>query len=291
MTPLREKMDDDLRLRNLSVNTRKTYLHQVSRFARFFGKSPAELGTAEVRTYLLNLEASGRAPATRALAYGALQFLYVHTLHQPEVMAPVPRPRHGPCGEVNPLLRSEVKAMLQAAEADVLDTTLLSTLLGTGLRNAELRNLRVGDIDRSAGLLYVRRGKGGKARCVQLGDPLYLLLRRYWSELRPPGPWVFPAMTSGTWSRPDPRTAWAAHPISQDSLRRRLARIAHRAGLKRKVTPHDLRRTYATWLLEAGVDLHVVQVLLGHTNPNTTTRYTRVRPDLIRQTLCPLDLL
>jgi integrase/recombinase XerD len=188
MTPLREKMDDDLRLRNLSVNTRKTYIHQVSRFARFFGKSPTELGTAEVRTYLLDLEASGRAPATRALAYGALQFLYVHTLQQPEVMASVPRPRHGPCGEVNPLLRSEVKAMLQAAETDVLDTTLLSTLLGTGLRNAELRNLRVGDIDRSAGLLYVRRGKGGKARCVQLGDPLYLLLRRYWSELRPPGP-------------------------------------------------------------------------------------------------------
>lgn len=290
MTPLRKKMLEELRLRNLAVNTQRTYVYQVSRFARHFGACPSTLGADEVRRWMLHLQASGRSAATRATARSALRFLYDETLHRPEVMEKIPRPRVRRA-VVNPLLRSEGSRLVEASTTDVLDEALVLTMLGTGLRNAELRHLRVGDIDRPAGLVHVRHGKGDKARCVRLDDRLYDVLRRYWRTCRPPGPWVFPAQRPGI-ARDTPRNQrWADKPMGPDSLRRRLHRTANRAGIQRRVTPHDLRRTYATWMVEAAVPLHIVQALLGHSNADTTVRYTRVRPEQIQQTPTPLSML
>lgn len=291
MTSLRDKMKADLRLRNLSAGTAEQYIRHVAAFARHFGKSPALLGTAEVRTWLLLLQERGLMPATRIVHHAALRFLYDHTLGRPEVMATVPRPRRVRQAAGIPLLREEVQALLAAAETCPRTSAVVATLLDTGLRVAELCALQTGDLDGGAGLLHVRRGKGAKARMVRLPDLLLGKLRDYWKAARPPGPWLFPAHRLIGPGQIDPAQPWTHQPLSTSSVRALLHDVRLRAGVSRRVTPHDLRRTYATWLLEAGVDLRVVQVLLGHESPETTTRYAAVRPELIRRTPTPLSML
>jgi integrase/recombinase XerD len=290
MTPLRAKVEADLRLRNLALGTQRLYIRNIACFAAWFGRSPDRLGTVEVRAWLLHLAERGLAPATLVTHHAALLFLYVQSLGRPEVMATIPRPRVPRTPPGVPLTREEVAPLLAAARDPQL-YTFLATLLDAGLRVSEACHLQVGDIDSLAGLLHVRRGKGARPRAVRLGDRHLRLLRRYWAVARPPGPWLFPARRMVAPGRFDLRNPWADKPVTPDSVRDRLHRAALRAGLARRVTPHDLRRTYATWLLEAGTDLAVVQVLLGHASPDTTSRYAQVRPDLIRRTPSPLDML
>ena len=293
MTQLMQKMEVDLRLRNLSSGTQSAYLCHVKRFARFFERSPehiGQLGTDDVRAFLLHLEKCGLAPATRIVYHASLNFLYTHTLGRPEVMDTIPRPRQGPDKDVLPLLKEEVAALLNAATSRPFDYTFLALLLDTGLRISEACHLRTEDIDSSNGLLHVRCGKGKKPRAVKLGDKLLRLLRRYWVVEKPPGPWLFP---SQNWVSPGVRhpERWNNRHVAPKTIRQRLHKITNRAGIQRKVTPHDFRRTHATWLLEAGAELHTVQVVLGHANPKTTTRYTRVRPELIRRVPSPLEMM
>jgi len=291
MTPLREKMEADVRLRNLASSTGKVYILHVARFARHFGRCPSRLGASEARAFLLHLAELGRAAATRAVYHAALRFFFIETIGRPEVMTTVPRPRVRPPKPRLPLMREEVTALLDAAVWSPLTYTFIATLLATGLRVSEACQLRPGDIDSRTGLLHVRLGKGAKARSVKLGDKHLRLLRRYWVVERPPGPWLFPAQRLIAPGRVDPRCRWSSRPVSPDTVRTRIHEATRRAGLQRRVTPHDVRRTYATWLLEAGVDLRTVQVLLGHGSPNTTARYTHVRPELIRRTPSPLEML
>ena len=291
MTPLRKKMEADLRLRNLATGTMHAYLRCVAAFARFFWRSPARMGTREVRAFLLDLAERGRAPATRVVYHAAIRFLYVETLGRPEVMATVPRPRVRPRPPRNPLTREEVAALLAQARPDPFTYMVVATLLATGLRISECCALQVGDIDSRSGFVHVRRGKGAKPRSVKLGERHLRLLRRYWEVEGPPGPWLFPAQRLSGPGVVDARQRWASHAVNPDPVRNRLHRLTRLAGLQRSVTPHDLRRTYATWLLEAGVDLRTVQVLLGHASPETTARYTAVRPELIRSTPSTLDML
>ncbi len=291
MTPLRQKMVTDLRLRNLAPGTCAHYIRHVARFARHFGRSPEKLGTAEVRSYLVHLADRGLAPATRVVYHAALRFLYVETLGRPEVMATVPRPRVRQTPPRVPLVREEVAVLLEAATNRPFDYTFVATLLATGLRVSEACHLQVVDIDSRAGMLRVRRGKGAKPRSVNLGARHLRLLRRYWQVVQPGRPWLFPAQRLISPGRVDPRHRWADRPVSTDVVRIRLHALTRRAGLSRRVTPHDLRSTHATWLLDAGVDLRTVQVLLGHASPETTARYTTVRPELIRRTPSPLDML
>jgi integrase len=291
MTPLRQKMEADLRLRNLAPTTGACYVGQVTRYARHFGRCPSQLGAPEARKYLLHLEELGRAPATRVVYHAALRFLYTETLGRPEVMATVPRPRVRSTPPRRPLVREEVSALLGATASSPQTYTFIATLLATGLRVSEACSLRPDDIDSRSGLIHVRHGKGAKPRSVKLGAKHLRLLRRYWVVEKPPGPWLFAAQRVVAPGRVDPRQRWASHPVSPDTMRTRLHEAAQRAGLQRRVTPHDLRRTYATWLLEAGVDLRAVQVLLGHGSPNTTARYTQVRPEFIRRTPSPLEML
>ncbi len=291
MTPLRHMMEADLRLRNLAVGTCEQYIRHVAAYARHFGRCPSRLGTAEVRAFLEHLAARGLAPATRVVYHAALQFLYVETLGRPEVMATVPRPRVRSPQPCLPLSRDEASRVLRAASTSPFTYTFIATLLETGMRISEARHLQPRDIDVPAGLVHVRCGKGGKRRSVNLTDHLDRLLRRYWTVERPGRTWLFPAQRLVAPGVVDPNHRWADHPVHPSSIRSRLHRATAEAGLARRVTPHDLRRTYATTLLESGVDLRTVQVLLGHASPETTSRYTRVRPSLIRQTPSVLDLL
>lgn len=291
MTPLRQKMEADLRLRNLAPATRAQYIRHVARFAGHFGRSPDQLGAVEVRAFLLYLADLGLAAATLVVYHAALLFLYVETLGRPEVMATVPRPRVRPPQPRRPLTREEMAALLEAAASMPFVYTFIATLLATGLRVSEARHLQPADIDSRSGLIHVRHGKGGKPRSVKLGAKHLRLLRRYWVVVRPVRSWLFPAQRLIAPGQVDPHRRWADRPVSSDTVRSRLNKVTRLAGLQRRVTPHDLRRTYATWLLEAGVDLRTVQVLLGHASPETTARYTSVRPDLIRRTPSPLEML
>ena len=290
MMPLRQKIKADLRLRNLSSNTQDAYIRYIDKFARFFARPPDQMGTNEVRTFLLHLEKRGLAPASRIVYHASLQFLFTQTMGRPEVMATIPRPRKGPDKDVLPLLKEEVAALFEAASPSPFDYTFLAVLLDTGARVSEACQLRTEDVDSSNGLLHIRCGKGGKPRAVKLGDKLLRLLRRYWVVEKPPGPWLFPAQKLIAPGVVHPKR-WADSHVNTGTIRSRLHNIGGRAGLKRRVTPHDLRRTHGTWLLEAGAELRTVQVVLGHASPQTTTRYTRVRPELVRRVPSPLDML
>ena len=291
MTRLRLKMDEDLRLRNLAVGTRKHYLAAVARYARFYGCSPDRLDTSHVRGFLLHLDALGRAPATRIVYWAALLFFYTHTLGRPEVMATIPRPRSRPTPPRIPLTQQQARPLLHAAQRDPGTHALLATLLACGLRISEATHLRIQDLDSTAGLLYVRRGKGHKPRALGLRDDLLALLRRYWAAERPGHTWLFPAQRLIAPGRVHPTRRWADRPVDADTVRARLHAITRRAGLTRRVTPHDLRVTYASWLAAAGVDLRTIQVLLGHASPTTTARYVHVRPDLLRAVPSTLAML
>ena len=291
MTPLRKKMIEDMRLRNLAERTQEQYVNCVAVYARHYRASPAQLGEHEVRGFLLLLEELGRKASTRVVYHAAIGFVYLYTLRRPEVMENVPRPRVPRAPVRRPLTHDEARVLLEAARSKPYLYTFLATALATGLRLSELCNLRVEDIDAGSMTIHVRNGKGGKQRWVKLGERHLRLLRRYWQVERPGGPWLFPAQRMIAPFVVDPTNRWQDTPVSVSGAHSRLKALTRRAGLKRNVTHHDLRRTYATWLLEAGVDLRVVQVMLGHDSPETTTRYTMVRPELIRSTPSPLEML
>ncbi len=280
----------DARLRNLADATSTRYVDAVARFARFYRCSPAQLGEREVRAFLLHLVELGRKPATVIVYWAALRFLYVETLGRPEVFATIPRPRPNRHAEPIPLTTEEASALLDAASS-VFDLAFFSTMLETGLRISETTRLRVEHIDARAGLIRVCGGKGGKDRSVRLTEPLLLLLRRHWKAERPCRPFVFPAQRLIAPGVVDGKRRFQRKPASKSTMSLRLRKMVCRAGLRRRVTSHDLRRTFASRLLAAGVDTRVLQVLLGHSSPKTTARYAGVDVDLIRQTPSILETL
>ncbi len=290
MTSLRTKMTEDLRLRGLAAGTCDHYLRCVRLFAEYHWQSPAKLDTEHVRAFLLHLRDLGRAPATIVVYWAALLFVYAVTLRRPGVMADVPRPRVPRRDPVPALSVTEVRALLDAA-AQPFDRTLFALMYACGLRVSEARTLRVGDIDAQAGLIHVRRGKGDKARAVRLSRKVLTMLREHWCEHRPPGPLLFPAQRLASPGVVDWRRRWSDHAVSLDTLSDRFRAVRVHAGMRRQVTLRDMRRAHATHLLEAGVDLRIIQVLLGHARPETTARYTAVSAALIARTPCPLDLL
>ena len=276
MTPLRQRMKDDLRLRNYSDRTIKAYLRCVSNFALHFGKSPDELGPGHIREYQLHLVNQKQCSwAVFNQTVCALRFFYNTTLGCKEMIEEIPYPRFEKRLPVV-LSQSEVSALLQALK-NLKHRALLTTIYATGLRVSEVTNLMVNDIDSSRMIIQVRRGKGRKDRFVMLSPKLLTLLREYWKAYHPRH-WLFPGR--------DP-----SRPIDNATAYRVCQRAAVAAKLSKSISPHTLRHSFATHLLEAGTDLRTIQLLLGHRNLKTTAVYLHVSTVALRSTVSPLDLL
>ena len=267
MTPLRQRYVDDLRLRNKSPRTIETYVLRVAQFAKHFGRSPEQLGPEQLRAYQQQLLTRQVSWSMFNQSVCALRFLYNVTLGQPHVITHLPfakRPRVLPT-VLSPL---EVQKLLDAALPG-RDRALLDLTYSCGLRLKELLGLKVIDIDSARMVLHIRHGKGQKERLTPLSPRLLLMLRGYWREYRP-ATWLFPG------SKP-------ALALTDGTVQRICKRTARRAGLTKRVHPHTLRHSFATHLLEAGVDLLSVQALLGHSHFNTTAKYLHVSMRRLRQ--------
>ncbi len=277
MTPLRRRMIDDMILRNLSPHTVEAYVRAVAQFARHFGRSPEQLSGAEARQYLLHLVRDQHASWSRYnIARCGLRFFYCVTLGRDERFEKLP------CAKVPKRLPTvlspeELRRLFDVAR-DVKHRALLMTLYGAGLRISEALALKPGDIDSRRMLVHVRLGKGAKDRMVKLSPQLLAALRDYW-RLRRPKAWLFPRS-----SDPD-------RPMEDGTAYRAVVRAARRAGITRRVSPHTLRHSYATHLLDAGTDLRTIQLLLGHRNLKTTSLYMHVSQAKLDAAASPLDRL
>ena len=278
MTPLRQRMIEDMRLRNLSPRTVDAYVHAVAQFARHYGRSPEQLDGAHARAYLLHLVQDQHASWSRYnQARCALQFLYRFILNRDERFERLPC-AHVPKRLPTVLGADELRRLFDIVARHPKHKALLLTLYGAGLRISEALNLRPGDIDSQRMFIHVHGGKGNKDRLVKLSPQLLTVLRDYWRQCRPGG-WLFPQDR-------DPGRA-----MDSGTAERVVARAARRAGIARRVSPHTLRHCFATHLLEAGTDLRSIQMLLGHANLKTTARYTHVSDAHLRSVVSPLDRL
>lgn len=276
-TSLRDRMTQDLELGGYSPRTRKHYLGAVSRFARHLKRSPEKLGQKDVRAYVEHLVKKRKSSASMLkLEMAGIRFLYTKTLGRPEVVAWMSWPRQPKTLPVV-LSGSEVTTLLGAMSTPMLRAVAM-VMYGAGLRISEACALRVEDIDAARGVLHVRHGKGGRERCVMLSERLLVVLRSYWAACRPPRPYLFPG--------DDPRK-----PISDDHVRRGVKSAVQICELTKRVTPHVLRNSFATHLLETGTDIRVIQALLGHASIRTTMRYVQVSRAKLAKTKSPLDLL
>ena len=276
MTPLRQRMLEDLQIRQYSPTTIRIYLHAVREFAQHFGKPPDRLSAEHIRQYQLFLVKEKKVSRpTFIQVVCALRFFYTHTLNRKISMERIPFPRRE---RKLPLIlsREEVKALLEAP-GNLRHRTLLAILYGCGLRVSEVTQLKVSDIDSARNVLWVRHGKGGKDRQTLLPVKLLELLRCYWRKQRPTD-WLFPSEDS-------------ARPISPKAVFLACRKAARKAGLAKPIHPHSLRHAFATHLLEAGVNLRTIQILLGHANLETTARYLHVADVAVCTTASPLDSL
>ena len=275
MTRLRKRMIEDLRIRNRAESTVQIYVSQVARFAEHFGRSPEQMGPEEVRQYQLHLLQQKASWSKFNQAVSALRFLYGTTLERSE---DIPRMSYGRRPKRVPVVlsRGEVMEVL-ACVTNRKYRVVLTTMYATGMRVAEAVALSVGDIDSKRMTLLVARGKGNKQRQVPLSQKLLIELRHWWCAHRNPQ-WLFPG------SRPD-------RSLDPTTVQRGWHQAVRRVGLKKPAGTHVLRHTFATELLEAGIDLLTIQKILGHTSARTTARYTHVRRDHLQATCQVLDLL
>ncbi len=276
MTTLRQRMLDDMRVRNLARNTQLSYLQQVSAFANFFHQSPDKLGPEEIRSYQVHLTTvKGLAPGSLCITVAALRFLYKVTLKQTWALEEIPIPKKP---QKLPIVLSPEEVMqFLAAVGNLKQRTLLSTIYATGLRVSEATHLKVGDIDSQRMTLRVEQGKGQKDRYVMLSRQLLEILRAYWKVVRPAG-WLFPGEVIG-------------QPITRDAVGQSCQKACRMAGLKKPVTPHSLRHAFAVHLLERGTDIRTIQLLLGHRSLSTTARYLKLATSKVCSTTSPFDLL
>ena len=275
MTPLRQRMIEDLQLRNYSSETVKAYVRYVALFARYFGRSPAVLTPEHARQYQLHLLKRKVSWSTFNQSVCALRFLYGTTLGR---KTDIPRLPFGKKPKRIPVVlsREEVLKFLQCVLSRK-QRMLLTTMYATGMRVGEAVRLGVADIDSRRMTILVARGKGNKQRLVPLSQNLLTELRLFWKTHRNPR-WLFPSR------RPD-------EPLRIQAVEATCRRARARAGLKRRFNTHSLRHTFATELLEAGVDLFSIQKILGHRALSTTATYTHVRRSHLQAACQSLELL
>ena len=275
ISPLRRRMIDDMTMRNLSPNTQETYIRSVAQLSAFHRRSPDQLGVEHLRDFHLHLVSRGLVANSIGVKMAALRFFYGTTLRRPDIAAKIPTPRR-PDHLPTVLAREEVERLLNAVGDRKLRTALI-TIYSAGLRISEAMRLTAQDIDSARMVICVRQGKGRKDRYTILSKQLLDILRDYWRRTRP-SHWLFPGRNP-------------SRPMTKRALQLACRRAAEAAGLSKSVTVHTLRHSFATHLLEQGVDIRVIQDLLGHRHIKSTVGYARVAIDMIRQVQSPLELL
>ena len=274
MGKLHEQMKADLTLKGYSPCTAAGYLPRCRKFAQHFNRSPEEMGREEIRAFLLYLaEEQKVSPALQKAYLVALKFLYRHTLNRPEEVENLPNPKQ-PRQLPVVLSREEVLAIFEAI-GYIKHKAMIATTYGAGLRISEVCALRKSDIDSQRMLIRVRQGKGRKDRYTLLSQRALAVLREYWRAYRPPG-WLFPGLIPG-------------RPLTRSAVQRSFAHARRAAGIGKPASPHSLRHALASHLLEAGVHLHLIQRLLGHASPRTTTVYLHVSPADLASIANPMD--
>jgi len=275
MSPLRRRMIEDMTVRNLAPATQQSYLYAVGKFSRHFARSPDRLGLEQVRAYQVHLAAQKRSWSHINQASCALRFFYGVTLGRSEVLAGIVSARE-PQKLPVVLSADEIVQFLEAVPG-LRNRAALTTAYGAGLRVREVSRLKLADIDSGRKVIRIEQGKGGKDRYVMLSAQLLQILRAYWRLARP-ARWLFPGRELD-------------HPVSVATLQEACRVATRAAGLSKPVTVHTLRHSFATHLLEAGTDIRIIQVLLGHARLATTARYAQVATRMIAGTPSPLDRL
>lgn len=276
MTPLRQRMLQDMGIRNLAVNTQLAYVQQISALARHFDSSPEALGPEQIRAYQVHLiEERKLAAGSLSVVAAALRFLYKITLRRPWNDDDIPMPKR-PLKLPIVLSPGEVVRFL-ACVASTKHRVILTTIYASGLRVSEAVALRPADIDSARMVLRVDQGKGRKDRYVMLSPRLLEVLRDYW-RIERPKPWLFPGDRAG-------------RHISKSAVELACQKAHRAAGIDKPVTPHSLRHAFATHLLESGTDVRRIQLLLGHRSLATTSRYLKIATSSLCATVSPLDQL
>ena len=281
ISPLRQRMLDDMRMRKLDPKTQSGYIRAVRRFAKYLGRSPDTATVEDLRNYQLHLVDHGISPISLNAAITGLKFFFDITLDHAELMAKM-QPVHVPRTLPVVLSREEV-ARLIAAAGNLKHQTMLSVAYGTGLRASEIAALKIGDIDSERMTLRVDQGKGHKDRYAMLSPVLLERLRTWWRVAHAQGKmldggWLFPGLNP-------------IESLSTRQLNRAIHAAAEAAQIDKRVSMHTLRHSFATHLLEQKVDIRVIQVLLGHKKLETTALYTQVATDLLREVISPLERL
>ena len=281
ISPLRQRMIDDMTARRVKEKVQKDYVRHVRTFAAFLGRSPDTATSEDLRRFQVHLAKQQIGVATINAAIAALRFFFNVTLERPDLvrhLTTVNQPRRAPVV----LSQEEVARLLEAAPG-LKYKAALSVAYGAGLRVSEVANLKVSDIPGSSPgtsqrmTLRVEQGKGQRDRYVMLSPQLLELLREWWWAARPQA-WLFPGQNP-------------VNPMSARQLVRAVHAAAQAAGIAKRVSPHTLRHSFATHLLEQNVDIRVIQVLLGHAKLETTALYTRVAVNTIRDIKSPLERL
>src|SRR5215831_18727737 len=279
MTQLRKRMLEELQRRNYSPNTIRPYLYAVEDFARYFGKSPDKLGQEHLRQYQLHLLNDCKLTVETIVGrIAALRFFFVKVLRRPYREIDLVYPKRP---ERLPLILSEeeVARLIESASTSY-HRVILMTLYGTGLRREELCRLKVTDVDSQRMVIHVRNGKGGRDRDVPMSARLLEVLRAYW-KWKKPKTYLFPGYYAARQDKPiTSKTVWYA-----------VSAAARRAGIKKKVSPHLLRHSWATHLLERGTDLKTIQVLLGHVDLEATTIYLHLSQSHMQSVHNPIEAL
>ena len=281
LTPLRQRMFDDMALRGLRSDTQRDYIRFVARFATFLGRRPDTATADDVRRFQLHQREQGAQPPTLNSTVSALRFFFTVTLDRPDLSKRLVLSRYA--RKLPDVLNVEEVGRLLAAAPGIKYRAALGVAYGAGLRVSEVSHLKVDDIDSKRMLIRVEQGKGRKDRNAMLSPQLLALLRLWWREgkrrsVMLPHGWLFPGRSY-------------TDPVSTRQLHRVVQEAAEAAGIRKRVSPHTLRHSFATHLLEQDVDIRVIQVLLGHSKIDTTALYAKVATRTIHAVTSPLDRL
>ena len=281
VSPLRQRMLEDMQMRKLSPKTQSAYIQGVKKLGDFLGHSPHQATQEDLRRFHLYLVDQGTSRVTINATITALRFLFGVTLDRQDVamkLRPVPVPRKLP----TVLSRDEVRRLLEVTQS-LKYKAAFAVAYGAGLRISEVTALKVSDIDSERMILHVEQGKGRKDRNAMLSPALLHTLRAWWREgqargLMLHGGWLFPGQNP-------------VNPLSNRQLSRAIHAAAAAAGIDKRITMHLLRHSFATHLLEQKVDIRVIQVLLGHSRLETTTQYAQVTSTILHEVTSPLEIL